>query len=179
MLCNPSIVPSEYTMAFKQIVILIFLLLTQGITHAHDVQTAGFTLHLNGEKSYLDINLSQYGIEQALQKRHPELDFKTLANKAFKELLVSYLKQNIKLASEGEQYTLGGGLIKLGSHQSKVKFKIKNVNSTPEVLTVNIPAFAENPRQSNFFTLKADGVNQRVKLSVANDFEARVTLKNG
>lgn len=149
-----------------------FFLLFQNVLFAHNPQQASFQLMVTDELSYLNITLSQYGVEQALMKKYSDLDIKTIAPKDFKELIINYLKQNIHLSVNGKPLKIGSGIIKLGNHQTDLKFKIEDVPKVFNEMEVNIPCFQENENQSNFFTVIYKDRSKRVKLTKKNHFKA-------
>lgn len=153
-----------------------FFLLFQNVLFAHNPQQASFQLMVTDELSYLNITLSQYGVEQALVKKYSDLDVKTIAPKDFKELIINYLKQNIHLSVNGKPLKIGSGIIKLGNHQTDLKFKIEDVPKVFNEMEVNIPCFQENENQSNFFTVIYKDRSKRVKLTKKNHFKAEYTF---
>ena len=82
-------------MKYKCCAFLILFLSLNGLVFAHNTQQSSFNFLLSNDDSVVEIILSQYGIEQALIKKYPDLDLKLTSPKDFKELLIKYLKQNI------------------------------------------------------------------------------------
>lgn len=161
-------------MKIKHKLLLISFLLFQSILTAHNPQQSSFKLIISEPVSFLTISLSQYGVEQALIKKHPDLDISTIEIKKLKELLVKHLKENIKLFANNEQLVqIGKGVIKLGSHQTDLKFQLTNFPEELKYLEVNAPCFQENEKQNNFFTVVYKGLNTRAKLSRENNFTSQ------
>jgi hypothetical protein len=133
-------------------------------------------MHKNSNAGLLDIILSQYGIEQALIKKYPNLNLKTIDNKEFKEILIKYIKENIELYVNGQKLKIGTGVIKLGNHQTDLKFKVGNLPEDPKYVDVYAPCFQENDKQINFFRLAYKSFNIRAKLSKKNNFESRFII---
>lgn len=113
-------------MNFKHHLLLVLFILFQSLVFAHNPQQSTLKLILSEENNFLNISLSQYGIEEALKKKYPNLELTTIEPNVFKELLIRYLKENIKISVDEEPLKIGSGVIKLGSHQTELKLKIEN-----------------------------------------------------
>ena len=152
---------------------LASIFLCNNSVFAHNTQQSSFKLFLSGDDSFIEIVLSQYGIEQALIKKYPDLNLKLINPNDFKELLIQHLKQNILISENGKPLKIGSGLIKMGSHQTDVKFKVDNIKGSPELLDIKAPCFQENEKQNNIFTVEYNGLSARAKLNKENMFQAK------
>lgn len=159
-------------MKYKFYCLSFFLLFFTHSAKAHNTQQASFKLVLTGDASFIDISLSQYGIEQALLKSYPELNLSATNTSLFKETLVRHLKENIHISVNGKPLKMAGGLIKLGSHQSMLKFKVSNIKGMPKQLLVKITCFEQNERQKNIFTVVYGEKVARSILNTKNDYKA-------
>lgn len=153
-----------------KILMVVSILCIQNFLLAHNPWQSSLKLILFEESGILELNLAQYGVEQALIQKNTELDFKSIDPNDFKELLVDYLKENIKIDINGQQITIGKGAIKLGSHQTDLKFQINNIPQKPKDIEVNVHCFQENIDHQNFFTIVYNGLKNRIKLNKENNF---------
>ncbi|MUU78418.1 hypothetical protein [Winogradskyella endarachnes] len=163
-------------MKFNNSLLFGFLFLFQSVAFAHNPQQSSFKLFLTENNNILEISLSQYGIEQAFLKKYPELDLSSIEPNKFKELLIKYLKENILIFANDQQLNFGAGIIKLGSHQTDLKFRINNLKDTPREIKVKAICFQENEKQNNFFTIAYKGLNARAKLYNKNNFKAKFII---
>lgn len=155
------------------LILLVSLFLCNNFAFAHNTQQSSFKFFLSDNDSFIEIILSQYGIEQALVKKYPDLNLKLIKAKDFKEILVQHLKQNISISENGKPLNIGSGLIKMGSHQTNVKFKVDNIKDSPEFLDIKASCFQENEKQNNIFTVEYNGLSARAKLNKENMFQAK------
>ncbi len=147
-------------------IISIVLLLSQNYLHAHNPFQSSLQLSLyeGSVTGILEINLAQYGVEQALVKKY-NLDVASIGQIEYKEKIIAYLKDNINIEIDNQQVKIGQGVIKLGSHQTDVKFHIEKIPLNPKKISVYIPCFQENENHVNFFRIVHDRNTARLKLS--------------
>lgn len=145
-------------------------------SRAHNTQVASFKLVLNAENSYIDIHLSQYGAEQGLLKSNPEIDLNNLSSTMLKELLIRHLKSTIQLNIDGKTVTLGKGLIKLGNHDSKLRFKLTNVGTQSNLVSAKINSFDANKGQVNIVHIAYKDTKLRQILSSDNSYQHQFVL---
>lgn len=156
------------------LILLVPIFLCSSFVFSHNTQQSSFKLFLSDNNdNFIEIILSQYGVEQALINKYPDLNLQSITPKDFKELLVQHLKQNISMSVDGNPLNIGGGLIKLGSHQTNVRFKVNNFKGNPKYLDVNASCFQENEKQNNIFTVTYNGLTARANLSAENMFQSR------
>ena len=159
-----------------QSVLLTVIFFSSFITYAHNPQISSLRLNIQNSTGILEFSLAQHGIEQALLKKYPRINLKTIAPNSFKELLIKYLKETVLLSANGKSIKLGAGIVRLGSHQSDLKFKLKNIPKTINYIDVNAHCFQENENQQNFFTLTKGHLKSKIKLSRENNFNSRFEI---
>lgn len=153
----------------------IFLIVAIALVHssamAHNPLTAKFELNAAlQEGAILNIYLSQTGLHQALIKYYEQTDFATISANEYKKLAVQYLKKHIAITADTELLKIGEGGIKLGSHQTDLKFLIENYPSEVNDLEVNISAFNGNENHHSVFWWKRKDAKTKIILSAKNDF---------
>lgn len=156
-------------------IITCFLLIAQNVSFAHDIESSSLSLNIVNHTGLLEFSLSQYGIEQALLKKYPDLNLKEITPDEFKEVLIKYIQENISCSINGKLLTMGAGIVELGN-QIDLKFRVFNIPDKLEYLDVNAPCFQENEKQVNFFTFKYKGLAARSKLNQNNRFLSRFVI---
>ena len=162
MVGYPSPFSNKIKMRFK-IFFSGLLLFFQSFLFAHNPSQSSLKLSIYEQSGILEINLAEYGVEQALLKKYPDLDLKSIVLKDYKELIINYLKENINIAVNGQQLKIGKGAIKLGGHQTDLKFQIDNIPQDPQYVDVYAPCFKENEKQQNFFRIIYRGMTVKKK----------------
>lgn len=156
-----------------KLILACLFVLFQGQLLAHNANLASIKLIIQEKGTFLDLNMSQYGIEQDLLKNNPNLDLKTISQTELKELIINEIKEHIQLSINGEIISLGTGVIKLGSHVTNLKFVINNLPEIIELIDVKANCFQENKNQINFFTVLYQDKNARAKLFDKNNYQSK------
>lgn len=163
----------------KKIVFLFLCLVVSSQTiKAHNPLSAMYYLEVKEDINILNISLSQTGLNEALKKHYKNVDFNKLLGIEYKKLAVKYIKDNFYLKINNNEVTLQDGGIKLGNHQTDLKFVLKELPETFKILTVKINAFIENKNHQSVFSLRLNGKTSKIILSQNNNYSASVTFKN-
>jgi len=124
----------------------------------------------------LSVYLSQTGVSQALEKKYGQEMIQQQTPLEYKELLVDYIKNNFDLNIDGQKIELLDGGIKLGNHQTDLKFILTPFAKEVETIKINIPAFQENEKHQTIFSYNLYGLVDKAILSYKNDYTATITL---
>ena len=143
---------------------------------AHNPLSARYHFEAGSLASELTINLSQDGVNQALLQSHDRPELEALPRKAFEELIVAYVKDNFDLSVNGQVVSLKQGGIKLGDHQTDLRFVLPAFTEPIERIKVNIPAFRENDHHQTIFSYVVEGMDGHVILSNENDYRTAVNF---
>lgn len=163
----------------KKIVFLFFCLVVSLQTiKAHNPLSAMYYLEVKEDINILNISLSQTGLNEALKKHYKNVDFNKLSGIEYKKLSVKYIKDNFYLKINNNEVTLQDGGIKLGSHQTDLKFVLRELPKTFKILTVKINAFIENKNHQSIFSLRLNGKTSKIILSQNNNYSTSVTFIN-
>lgn len=144
---------------------------------AHNPLSARYHFEAGALASELTINLSQDGVNQALLQTHERAELEALSRQAFEELIVAYLKDNFSLSVNGQAVKLGQGGVKLGDHQTDLRFVLPAFGEGVNKLSVAIPAFRENDHHQTIFSYVVEGKASHVILREGNDYRANITFK--
>ena len=163
----------------KKIVILLLILIVSIQTmHAHNPLSAMYYLEVKEQFGILNINLSQNGLHEVLKKNYPNTNLNELFDIEYKELTINYLKENFQLHINGNEISLLEGGIKVGSHQTDVKFIITELPKSFVKLNITIKAFVENDHHQSVFSLLLKGNTSKVILNQKNNYSASAVFKD-
>lgn len=146
--------------------------------HAHNPLSALYYLEVKKDFSIITINLSQNGLHEALRKHYSDMDLEGLSDVDYKQLAVKYVKENFELKINKNDIQLLEGGVKLGSHQSDMKFITTTLPKRFKHLDVNIKAFSENEHHQTVFSLLLNGHTSKVVLNESNNYERSVVFKD-
>lgn len=158
--------------------LLLVLIVSIQTMYAHNPLSAMYYLEVKEDISILNISLSQTGLNEALKKHFSKIEIEQLSSITYKQLAVKYLKENFYLNINGTKMELLEGGIKLGNHQSDVKFIIDGLPKTFKSLNAEIKAFKENDHHQTIFSLLLNGNTSKVILNQNNNYTASVTFKD-
>ena len=155
----------------KLLLIWVGMLMISHTIQAHNPLVSRFELKASLEQgALLDIYLTQAGVHNALEKTYPKLDFTKLSIEAYKKLVVKYIRAHTELIADGKTLTIGVGAIKLGNHETDLRFYIQNYPEKVKKLVVNIDAFKENENHQTIFWWYTPEKTDKVILSAKNDY---------
>ncbi len=161
----------------KNLIIGLVLSISPLFLLAHNPLSARYYLHAGEQASILNISLSQAGVNQALLKKYGQDELHQMEQKEFKEVIIAYLKEHFYLAINQQEIKLEEGGIKLGNHQTDLKFVLPPLPKEVVEIAVRIPAFQENDQHQTIFSYNLFGEVDKLILGTKNDYQARVKLK--
>ncbi|AGC75890.1 hypothetical protein LX97_00573 [Nonlabens dokdonensis] len=162
----------------KRALSVIIVFLFSVVACAHNPLSARYTLVSDKNACVLEISLSQDGINQALINTYGK-DFMTnMDSKAFKELIVNYIKEHFDLRIDNRKLELSEGGIRLGGHQTDLKFVLDPIKDNIKIIEVAIPAFKENGEHQSIFSYTINSLHDRAIISSRNDYQT-VFYPNG
>ena len=162
----------------KKYILLLFLCVSIQTIYAHNPLSALFYLEANDQMSILTISLSQTGLNEALIQQNSDFKLEELSSTEYKELAVKYVKENFDLHINGKKVQLLEGGIKLGNHETGMKFITSELPHTFESLNIHIKAFSENEQHQSIFSLLLNGNTSKVILNQGNNYAAEVIFKD-
>lgn len=163
----------------KILIFCLFMALSSKMAHAHNPLSASYFLEVKGQMGLLNISLSQAGFQEALAKHYPALEFDNLSELEYKKLAVDYVKNNFLLRINGNRVKLLKGGLKLGKHQTDLKFITSELPESFDTMELTINAFKENDHHQSIFSLALNGTTDKVILSKNNDYSASAYFEKG
>ncbi|WP_299385486.1 hypothetical protein [uncultured Lacinutrix sp.] len=161
----------------KLFLFCVILALSFKTAHAHNPLSAMYYLEVKEGIGILNISLSQAGLQEALKKHYSARKIETLTSIEYKKLAVRYLKEKFYLNINGNKIELLEGGLKLGNHQTDIKFITNALPKKLNTLDVKIEAFKENDHHQTVFSILLNGKTSKVILSKNNDYETSVKFK--
>ncbi len=161
----------------KIFIIGLICVVSPFLSFSHNPLSARYHLETGANGSLLTINLSQNGIDHALLKKYGKDKLEEINQNEFKELIVDYIKSNFNLSVDKEKVALKKGGIKLGNHQTDLKFMLPPISEQAKSVVVDISAFKENDNHQTIFSHNLKGEVEHVILSSKNDYHS-VILSN-
>jgi len=145
------------------------------MSFGHNPLAAKYHIAAGQQASLLTINLSQDGVNHTLIKIYGREHLDTISQLAFEELIVEYIKNNFTLYIDDGEIKLAKGGIKLGSHQTDLKFVLPPIIPNVEKVVISIPAFKENENHQTIFSYDLNGTDHKI-LSSLNNFQSTIML---
>lgn len=160
----------------KNLILIGSLLLLSWNGFAHNPLTAKVELNTRVvDMPMLHIYLSQTGLHQALVKYYDTTNFNAISRNEYKKLAVQYLKDHIQLVADDTPLAIGEGGIKLGSHQTDLRFLIKNFPQKVQQLQTTIDIGKENGNHHTVFWWLKKDASSKVVLSQQNNFQSTIS----
>lgn len=160
----------------NKLLLSCILVLAPVFLFAHNPLSAKYYLEHGPKGTFINIYLSQDGVNQAMIQKYGEAVLQQQNPLEFKQLIVDYIKDNFELAVNGQAIALLEGGIKLGNHQTDLKFILTPFDTNVQELQINIPAFRENAQHQTIFSYNINNHINKVILSEANNYRAVVTI---
>lgn len=140
------------------------------IANAHNPQTAAINLHPVEGIWVLQMNFSQEGAHYALSKHYTNIDLQQRSVQDYKQLFVDYIKAHCRIEIDGKVIPLASGGIKLGSHQTDLKFLLPNFPVEFEQAKIQLTIFEENDHQNTVLRIQDQDKYIRKVLNHENAF---------
>lgn len=162
--------------SMKHIILGLTLFVSPFLVIAHNPLSATYHFEAGKDASVLSINLSQDGVNKILIDKYGSDEMNLISQKKFKELIVDYIKSNFNLTIDEQPIILNKGGIKLGTHQTDLKFVLPPLPNDFTIFHIKIPAFKENGNHQTIFSYKMSGKKDKVILDKKNNYEASIRL---
>ncbi len=153
----------------KFILIGIILALQVQNLRGHNPQLATYWIRNYDAVWVIEARFAHAGLQAALEKYYEEVDFDNVSTDEYKKLIVKYVKSHIQMSTISEnEISLGSGGIKLGGHQTDVRFVLGNLPEKPQDLLIKISCLKENANQQNLLKIPAIRPDEHFVLDQGN-----------
>jgi len=160
----------------KHFIIGLIVLVSPFFAWAHNPLSAKYHFEAGEHASLLSINLSQDGVNKVLIDQYGLDAVNQMTATKLKELLVAYIKDNFHFLVNHKKLRLDQGGIKLGSHQTDLKFVLPAFPQKVQDLSIHIPAFQENANHQTIFSYVIHGKADKVILTPENDYQSAIFI---
>ncbi|MEP2279942.1 hypothetical protein [Maribacter sp.] len=162
----------------KKYILLIVIVCSSAISFAHSPDASTIVLAEQKNSTWvLQINASLTAFQQEVRTHFADTPYKT--PEEFQEMVLAHIKNNLLISfNNGEQITLGKGIVKLG-HETKVIFEIKDIPASIESAVISNKVFTDISRnQSVLMVFKEGFVKDHFNLNQANDHTIALLVKD-
>lgn len=149
-------------------------LVAAALASAHVPNIASYTLVADGADWRLDVSLPTDGMHRSLGQIYPDSALSDLSVDAYEDVLVTVLRDGVSLRADGVPLALGGAVVSLAPHETRVQFAVDVPVYGLDAVSVHIDALQEGGNQNNVFQLRTETRSERVVLSEANGFEGEI-----
>ncbi|MEO9503572.1 MULTISPECIES: hypothetical protein [Nonlabens] len=160
----------------KNMIIGLMFLFSPFLMWSHNPLSASYYFEVSENASLLSISLSQDAINKVLLTTYTKAELEEMNQKNFEELIVKYIKSHFKVILDDVAVELKKGGIKLGSHQTDLKFVLPPYAQDIDEIVVDIPAFKENGKHQTIFSYNINGKTNKVILSELNNYKVTIEL---
>jgi hypothetical protein len=162
----------------QKILLGLLLLISPLFLLAHNPLSAMYRLEPKNDGGVLHVFLTQAAVNKALVAIHGTDFMNTVSEKEFKELIVSYIKENFKLAINNVDIQLKKGGIRYGSHETDLTFITSEIPTVINNVALEITSFKNNEyHQTIFYLRKNDGTNEKIILNSKNNFKTKIDFE--
>jgi hypothetical protein len=154
----------------KLLMAIVFLTFANTSLKAHNPNTASAVISRINGVWLVELKISQEGADYALEKHTGAKSIHTLEPNEFKQLYLDYVIQRIKINVDDLSIKLGQGAIRLGSHQTDMKFELLNFPAVYSQVDACLPLFSENSKQNTAFQLKDENLVFKQVLNAKNEY---------
>ncbi len=146
---------------------------------AHDREIATFALQPVAAKAdgveargwVLEVHVARAALDAVLADGPAE----AVDPKGWRARAVAYIKRHVRLLRGETSLNLGAGGIRVGGHQTDLRFLLPELPAAGGRLKVRIDAFSEDGHQSNVLKLRGS-TPRTVVLTAENDFSVEIEL---
>jgi hypothetical protein len=132
----------------KKIVFIIALIFISINVSAHNPNTASVIISPINGAWVARFTISQQGANHALNIYYADKDLSSISSTEYKELYIEYLRKKIVLLIDNKEIALSSGGIKLGDHQTDIKFLLPDFPVNYNTIQLKLPMFDENKQQN-------------------------------
>lgn len=145
-------------------------MLTSVSVKAHNPNTTSVVISpVNGVYSVHYV-ISQEGANYALTKYYTGEDLQRLTADQYKEKYIDYIKKHTRLIIDGKEIPLGSGGIKLGNHQTDIRFLLPNYPKDYKTVEITLNVFRQNENQNTVVRFLEGKKSFRKVLNIKNGF---------
>jgi hypothetical protein len=132
----------------NKLLVFIALFFTFINTKAHNPNTSSVTLNPINDIWLVHFSISQEGANYALEKYYQDKNLQKVKLETYKKWYIEYIKKHFLLVVNDKNIPLHSGGIKLGSHQTDMKFLLPDFPKNYEKVELTLNIFETNKGQN-------------------------------
>lgn len=152
------------------------LVLAFASAKAHNPNTSSVVVSPINGVWVIQYTISQEGANIALNEFYKDVDLQNITQTEYKKLYIKYIKEHTSLVVNNTKISLASGGIKLGSHQTDMKFLLPNFPKDFSDIQLKLNIFKENKGQHTVVKFTENDKSFRKVLNHDNNFS--VAFKN-
>lgn len=164
----------------KRLSLIVVVLMVCAKVMAHNPQIVTYTIRNQYNVWFIEASFPQVSVQNALNNKYGEDMVSNYDQTTYRNKVVEIFRGAIQLKANNRQLILGNAAIKLGSHQTDVKFIIENFPGLSEEfnLIAEIESLPFNESQQNVVRVMAQNKMERQILSKANGYRGSFTINS-
>lgn len=158
-------------------ILLVALGLVLQSASPHDPNLATIIVRQKKGVWVIEVSCSQAGLHQAISKIQPELANADINSDKYKQAVVDHARKTILLtANSFGQLVLGQGGIKLGNHQSDLKFELTGMPEILHEIRFEISFLSANQNHSNVVRIEHGSDVSKCILNASNNYSETIVF---
>lgn len=155
----------------KKLISILALIFISINVSAHNPNTASVIISPINGVWVVQFTISQQGANYALNNYYNNKDLNSIEIKEYKELYINYLRNKLSLIVDNKQIKLSSAGIKLGDHQTDIKFLLSDFPLNYSLVKLKLPIFEENKQQNTVVRFLENNKTIRKVMNKSNGFE--------
>ncbi|AFM03451.1 hypothetical protein Fleli_1004 [Bernardetia litoralis DSM 6794] len=148
----------------------MILILTFVSAKAHNPNTASIVVSPINGFWIMQFAFSQESANAALTQFYPTQNLKDISVEEYKKLYIDYVKNKTSLKVDGQKIELSSGEIKLGNHQTDMKFLLPTFPKDYKEVQIKLSVFEENEEQNTALKFVENDKSIRKVINHQNEF---------
>ena len=157
----------------KKLLFIIALAFISINACAHNPNTASIVISPINGVWVAQLTISQEGASYVLTSYYADKDLNSIEVAEYKELYIDYLRKKISLIVDNKNIKLSSAGIKLGNHQTDIKFLLPDFPKNYKIVQLNLPIFTENKQQHTVVKIVEKEKSIRKVLNNSSGFKMR------
>jgi len=140
-------------------------------SRAHNPNNTALSLIQEKGLWSLHLLISQQGAHEALQHHYKKVDLHLLSKADYQKKYMQYVRDKLIIWVDTQRIQLGSGGIKLGKHQTEIRWLLPTFPLAYETLKMEVNVFCENPSQHTMVRITDGNKRFRKLLHKKNGFQ--------
>ncbi len=162
----------------KKYILLMTLAMITFMANAHNPNSTFVVFSPNNGIWTAHFMIAQEGANISLAEFYKGQNLSELPLDQYKKKYIDYIKSKFRLEIDGKNIPLSSGGIKLGNHQTDIRFLLNEFPQNYEKVYLKMPLFEENEYQNTIVRFLEGSKKFRKVLKPGNNFEMDFVHQN-